>query len=56
MFQFGYDLHKGGLERAQALIKTSLDYHIAEMTQHFKRATAKSHPAGFETISDSLRN
>jgi hypothetical protein len=44
MLRSGYNLHKGGLERAQTLIKINLDYRIAEMKKHFKRATTKSGP------------
>ena len=44
IFWSGYDLHKSGLERAQTIIKTNLDYRIAQMTKHFKCTTAKSQP------------
>ncbi|EFP93947.2 uncharacterized protein PGTG_19877 [Puccinia graminis f. sp. tritici CRL 75-36-700-3] len=44
IFRAGYDIHDGGLERAETLIRTNLDYRIAEMTKYLKRADTKSHP------------
>ncbi|EFP93740.2 uncharacterized protein PGTG_19724 [Puccinia graminis f. sp. tritici CRL 75-36-700-3] len=52
IFRSGYDLHDGGLARAETLIQMNLNYRITEMTKDLKRARGGSHLASLSDNCD----